>query len=75
MKHWGERIFLIRARIALKESKETALWLDLCESGTQDVSIETDRLALLDEATQFVRIFSTILRNAERNSRALHTGT
>ena len=70
----GNRDFLMRIRISLKESKESALWLELCETGKEDSSLEKERGILLDEAKQFVRIFSTILRNAERKSRTLKIG-
>ncbi|MBI3331794.1 four helix bundle protein [Candidatus Peregrinibacteria bacterium] len=67
----GRKDFLMRVRICLKESKESALWIGLCETGGV-MSINTERDALYDEAKQLVRIFSTILRNAERNASALN---
>ena len=60
----GSGDFLMRVKICLKESKESALWLDICEVLPKD---EPERQQLYSEARQFVRIFSTILRNAKRN--------
>lgn len=58
----GPNDFLMRVRICLKESKESALWLDLLQVG----SLELERTALIDEARQFVRMFSTIIKNTKR---------
>ena len=56
----GSKDFLMRIRISLKEIRECALWLELCESSDQQ------RILLLDESRQLVRIFSTIIRNYQR---------
>jgi four helix bundle protein len=59
----GKKDFLMRVRISLKESKESALWLELCDVTENDTA---ERRQLLSEARQFIRIFSTILKNAQR---------
>lgn len=59
----GKKDFAMRIRISLKESKESRLWLQLCDVG-DNPALEKERLLLQNEAHQFVRIFSTILKNA-----------
>jgi four helix bundle protein len=61
----GRKDFLMRIRISLKESKESSLWLELCEVGK--IEVEQERLILLSESRQFVRIFSSILKTSQRN--------
>jgi four helix bundle protein len=63
----GPNDFPMRVRICLRESKESALWLELCNAG----NLEQERLALVDEAHQFVRMFSAMLRNHYKNKKAL----
>lgn len=62
----GPRDFLMRIRICLKESKESMLWLQLCE--THNESVEQERVFLFAECQQFVRIFSSILKTSQRKS-------
>lgn len=61
----GKGDFLMRVRICRKEAKESALWLNLCETNRED--IEKERIELESEASQFVRIFSTIIKNYKGN--------
>lgn len=66
----GKNDFPMRIKICLKESKESALWLELCDmAGVQHLTDEHQYL--LSEAKQFTRIFSTILKNFQRNAQAL----
>lgn len=69
----GKKDFLMRVRISLKESKESTLWLELCEIKEQ--STEQERKELLSEAQQFVRIFSTMVRNAQQKLENLNSGS
>jgi hypothetical protein len=51
-------------RISRKESKESRFFLRLVDVGTTP-SVAKERDALVAEATEFIRIFSAILRNSE----------
>jgi len=57
----SKKDFQHRIKISRKEAKESILWLEL-----MDVSRESDLLnkqqALIDEATQLMKIFSAIMR-------------
>ena len=70
----GKGDFVMRIRICLKESKESRLWLTLIELGTSDAAIMNEHQLLIDEASQFVRIFSSILRTATWKARSLDIG-
>jgi four helix bundle protein len=54
--------FILRAKICRKEAKESVYWLQLVEANT---SSEKDRLALVQEATELMRIFGSIVVRAE----------
>ncbi len=59
----GKRDFLFRIKICLKEAKESGYWLRLiysCSSTQSDV----ERQRLIEESTELVKIFGTILRNS-----------
>jgi four helix bundle protein len=57
----GEKDLRFRIRISKKEAKESKLWLK--HILTNEVAeLETERLKLLNEADQLMRIFATILR-------------
>ena len=55
----GKKDFYMRAKICRKESKETKYWLELILHNNPDLrdSIEP----LINEATEFVKIFSSIV--------------
>lgn len=56
----GKKDFRLRIRIARKEAKETRYWLNLVETcGTTEP--EQERAALIQEATELLRILSAIL--------------
>ena len=60
----GKGDFAMRVRISLKEAKESRLWLRLLHIPIEYLSLEKERIFLSDEAHQFVRIFSTILKKS-----------
>jgi len=60
----GKKDKSYRIRIARKETKESCLWLRLCETGDND-ELEKERKDLIDEGNQLRSIFSTILEKIE----------
>ena len=59
----GKGDFIMRARICLKESKESRLWLSLLQIPTSATALENERKFLQNEAYEFVKIFCTIIKN------------
>ena len=57
----GNKDFKMRIKICLKESKESHYFLDLVLVGDSP-DLETERLALRQEAKELVLIFSSILK-------------
>lgn len=59
----SKKDFVMRIKICRKESKESAYWLKLLETNTR----ESDcwREELIDEATQFVKIFNSIVEKSK----------
>jgi len=58
----SKKDFRMRVRISRRESKETRYWLRLLD--TQDgAPLESEREQLIQESTELVRIFSSILKN------------
>jgi len=58
----GDRDFLLHVKISRKEAKECHYWLRLLDLG-RDPELEPERSALLNEATELMRIFGAIIRN------------
>lgn len=58
----GRKDFLMRIRISRKESKESCLWLRLCEVKIED---ESERSGLLKEAGELRNIFTAILNKSK----------
>jgi four helix bundle protein len=58
---FSKKDFILRAKICRKEAKESVYWLQLVEANT---SSEKDRLALVQEATELMRIFGSIVTRA-----------
>ena len=58
----GRKDFFMRVKISRKESKESRFWLLLIEP-VGDASIERD--LLVNEATEFIKIFSTMLKKSD----------
>jgi four helix bundle protein len=57
----GKRDFALRIRISRKEAKESAYWLKLIDTRGQ-VDLDTERSALIQEATELTSIFGAILK-------------
>ena len=64
----SKKDFAHRLRIARKEAKESRHWLRLLDTGGK-VEPERERDALIQEATELVRIFSAILKPFEPDHR------
>jgi four helix bundle protein len=56
--------FRMRIRICRKESKESRYWLRLLDIGVSEAT-ERERLALVNESEELMKIFGAILRNSE----------
>lgn len=64
----GKKDFLMRIRICRKEAKESEYWLKLLEPVSRELSSE--REALLQESTELMRIFGSIVaKNDRRDSK------
>lgn len=59
----GKKDFQMHIKICRKESKECRLFLDLVDTRA-DAGLDDHRHDLMTEATEFIRIFSAILRNS-----------
>src|SRR3989344_7083784 len=59
----SKKDFLMRIKICRKESKESILWLRLID--IDDKSLDRDRRTLAEEATQLMKIFSSIVIKSE----------
>jgi len=60
----SKKDFLMRIKISRKEAKESALWLKLLDIGHK--GHEKERQRLIQEATELMMIFGSILRKSER---------
>ena len=58
--------FVMRIRICLKEAKESGYWLRLLSVSPQEDSEDRERMRLVQESTELVKIFSTIIKNCQR---------
>jgi four helix bundle protein len=59
----SKKDFKMRMKISRKEAKETCYWLKLVDNGN-DEHLEKERSDLLDEATQLLKIMSSIILKA-----------
>ena len=59
----SKKDFAMRIKICRKEAKESRYWLKLVEVGTQDG--QRKRESLIEEATQLVKIFSSIVEKTK----------
>jgi four helix bundle protein len=57
----GKKDFAMRIRICRKEAKESAYWLKVVDIAEQ-TELNTERLALIQEATELTSIFGAILK-------------
>ena len=55
--------FIMRIKICKKEAKESRYWLELSVPGTKEKDLKSH---LIDESTQPVKIFATIIKNASQ---------
>lgn len=58
----SKKDFYMRIKICRKEAKESTYWLRLLEISEQ---FEAKRLALIDEATQLMKIFGSIISKSK----------
>ena len=56
--------FLMRLKISRKEVKEAAYWLRLVDTG-EDTALADECLALVQEATELLKIFSAIIQKSQ----------
>src|SRR3990167_2666635 len=59
----GKKDFTMRIRISRKEAKESRFWLDLIDVGN-DKELEAERYRLVNETTEFIKIFSSIVNKS-----------
>ena len=60
----SKKDFLLRLKICRKEAKESRYWLRLLDTGT-DAGLQKDRDNLIQEATELMNIFGSIIRKTE----------
>lgn len=60
----SKKDFLMRIRIARKEAKESAYWLSLVDTGS-DESAERERVKLERESNELMYILSAIMRKTQ----------
>ena len=56
--------FVMRVRICLKEAKESGYWLQLLDLSGKAGNLEAERMRLIQECDELVKIFSTIIKNS-----------
>jgi four helix bundle protein len=65
----GKKDFRMHIRISRKESKESRYWLRLVDTHDEP-ALNAERDALIQEATELMRIFGSILQKSEGNRNA-----
>jgi len=60
----SKKDFCLRVKISRKESKESRYWLRLVDVG-ENQSLERDRLELINEATELMKIFNAIINKSK----------
>lgn len=63
----SKKDFVYRIRIARKETKESCLWLRLCETGDNH-ALGQERQVLMQEAIELRKIFSAIIESTNNNN-------
>lgn len=58
----SKKDFKHRIKICLKETKESRYWLRMLDTDIDQTATTHERLRLIDETTQLLKIFSAILR-------------
>lgn len=61
----GRKDFLMRIRICIKEVKESALWLNLCQTNHID-SLKEKKQTLINESQELRKIFGAILAKTRK---------
>ncbi len=64
----SKKDFLMRVKICLKEAKESGFWLKLLDLTGSDFEQRQDRDPLLQESSELVKIFASIIRNSTLTS-------
>lgn len=54
----------MRIKICRKEAKESRYWLKLVDTG-ENKSLEADRMTLIAESTELMKIFAAIMRKSQ----------
>lgn len=60
----GKKDFVFHVKISRKEAKESSFFLRLVDTGS-DADTERERSALVQEATELMKIFGAIVRKSE----------
>jgi four helix bundle protein len=60
----SKKDFAMRVKISRKESKESGYWLRLVDT-SGEAELETERAGLIQEATEFVKIFNAIVQKSK----------
>lgn len=60
----SKKDFVHRIKISRKESKESSFWLNLVDIGKRE-ELKTERKELIQESTELMKIFSSIMRKSE----------
>lgn len=61
---FSKKDFLMRIKICRKEAKESRYWLQLVDTKS-DPALEKERKELIQEATELMNIFGSIIRKSE----------
>ena len=67
----GTKDFFMHIKICRKEAKESGLWLRLMRMG-ENLVLENEKSALVQEAKELVLIFAAILRKAPQMQSVAH---
>jgi four helix bundle protein len=60
----NKKDFVMRIKISRKESKESRFWLKLVDTGN-DAELEKERMELITESTELMKIFGSILQKSK----------
>jgi four helix bundle protein len=60
---FSKKDFVMRTKICRKESKESRYWLRLVESNNDN--LEKEREALIQEATELMKIFGSMIEKSK----------
>ena len=61
----GKKDFIFHIKISRKEAKESRLWLNLVDTES-DAVLERERCELIQESTELMNIFGSIVRKCEK---------